>query len=157
VVGVEPELAADARESLRRGHRVSWAAADTQRTAADALRVEQIGELPFAHMRALVAGIVTVTEAEMLAAVRLLALQGRLVAEPGGAAAVAAWLYHRDELPATAAGRSGSPPTAGGRRGSPAADGAGTSAARPTVAVLSGGNIDPDLLAATLAPADRVG
>jgi threonine dehydratase len=98
-------------------------------------------------MRALVAGIVTVTEAEMLAAVRLLALQGRLVAEPGGAAAVAAWLYHRDELPATA----------GGRRGSPAADGAGTSAARPTVAVLSGGNIDPDLLAATLAPADRVG
>jgi threonine dehydratase len=157
VVGVEPELAADARESLRRGHRVSWAAADTQRTAADALRVEQIGELPFAHMRALVAGIVTVTEAEMLAAVRLLALQGRLVAEPGGAAAVAAWLYHRDELPATAAGRRGSPATAGGRRGSPAADGAGTSAARPTVAVLSGGNIDPDLLAATLAPADRVG
>jgi len=64
VVGVEPELAADARESLGRGERVSWPAADTQRTVADALRVEQIGELPFAHMRALVAGIVTVTEAE---------------------------------------------------------------------------------------------
>ena len=79
---------------------------------------------------ALVAGIVTVTEAEMLAVVGLLARQARLVAEPGGAAAVAAWLYHRDELP----------PTAG-----------------PAVAVLSGGNIDPDLLAATLAPAEQVG
>ena len=70
------------------------------------------------------ADIVTVAENEMLAAVRLLANQARLVAEPGGAAAVAAWLYHREELPpATAA-----------------------------VAVVSGGNIDLALLAATLAP-----
>ena len=52
--------------------------------------------------------------------------------------------------------QAGGWPDGRGRR-SPAADGAGTSAARPTVAVLSGGNIDPDLLAATLAPADRVG
>jgi threonine dehydratase len=132
VVGVEPALAADARESLRRGERVSWPAADTQRTAADALRVEQIGELPFAHMRALVAGIVTVTEDELLAAVGLLARQARLVAEPGGAAAVAAWLYHRDELPEVPA-------------------------ARPAVAVVSGGNVDPGLLAATLAPARQAG
>jgi threonine dehydratase len=137
VVGVEPELAADARDSLRRGERVAWPSADVQRTVADALRVEQIGALPFAHMRALVAGIVTVTEAEMLAAVRLLARQARLVAEPGGAAAVAAWLYHRDELPAAAG-----PAVAG---------------TRPAVAVLSGGNIDPDLLATTLAAADQAG
>jgi threonine dehydratase len=134
VVGVEPELAADARESLRRGERVGWDPADTQRTVADALRVEQIGELPFAHMRALVAGIVTVTEAELLAAVGLLARQARLVAEPGGAAAVAAWLYHRHELPP-----------------------AGHDGAGPAVAVVSGGNIDPDLLAATLAPAEQAG
>jgi threonine dehydratase len=119
VVGVEPALAADARESLRRGERVSWPAAQV----ADALRVEQVGVLPFAHIRALVADIVTVAEDEMLAAVRLLAHQARLVAEPGGAAAVAAWLYHREELPPAAV----------------------------TVAVLSGGNIDPALLAATLA------
>ena len=125
VVGVEPALAADARESLRRGERVSWPAADVQRTVADALRVEQVGALPFAHLRELVAGIVTVTEDEMLAAVRLLATQARLVAEPGGAAATAAWLYHRDELPA----------------------------ATPAVAVLSGGNIDPALLAATISGA----
>ena len=123
VVGVEPELAADARDSFRRGERVGWPAADVQRTVADALRVERIGELPFAHIRALVTDMVTVTEDEMLTAVRLLARQGRLVAEPGGAAAVAACLFRRGELPE-----------------------AGTQ-----VAVLSGGNIDPVLLAGILA------
>jgi threonine dehydratase len=59
----------------------------------------------------------------MLAAVRLLADHARLVAEPGGAAAVAAWLYRQSELPGSTT----------------------------PVAVLSGGNIDPALLAATLA------
>ena len=48
-------LAADARESFRRGERVSWPSADVQRTVADALRVEQVGALPFAHIRELVA------------------------------------------------------------------------------------------------------
>jgi threo-3-hydroxy-L-aspartate ammonia-lyase len=123
VVGVEPELAADARDSLRRGERVAWPPADAQRTVADALRVEQVGALPFAHIRELVAGIVTVSEKEMLAAVRLLANQAHLVAEPGGAAAVAAFLFHREELPR----------------------------AETPVAVLSGGNIDPRLLASILA------
>jgi len=123
VVGVEPELAADARDSFRRGERVAWPAADTQRTIADALRVERIGELPFAHLRELVTDIVTVTDDEMRTAVRLLATQARLVAEPGGAAAVAAYLFHAAELPA----------------------------AGPPVAVLSGGNIDPALLTDILA------
>jgi threonine dehydratase len=123
VVGVEPELAADARDSFRRGERVAWPAADAQRTIADALRVEQVGELPFAHLRALVTDIVTVSEDELLTAVRLLARQAGLVAEPGGAAAVAAWLFHAAELPP----------------------------ASTPVAVLSGGNIDPGLLARVLA------
>src|SRR5438067_1056885 len=120
-----------AHSSGNHGHAVAYAAAllgvravvVVPRTAADALRVEQVGGLPFAHIRELVADIVTVAEDEMLGAVRMLATQARLVAEPGGAAAVAAWLYHREELPSAAA----------------------------TVAVLSGGNIDPALLAATLA------
>ncbi len=124
VVGVEPELAADARDSLRRGERVGWPAADVQRTIADALRVERVGALPFAHIRALVAGIVTVTEDEILTTIGLLARQARLIAEPGGAVAVAACLFHAGELPA-----------------------AGT-----RVAVLSGGNIDPELLASILVP-----
>jgi threonine dehydratase len=123
VVGVEPDLAADARDSLRTGERVAWPASLTQRTVADALRVEQIGELPFAIMREQVAGIVTVTDEQMLAAVRDLATGARLVAEPGGAAAVAAWSSARAELPA----------------------------ARRPVAVLSGGNIEPALLAQVIA------
>jgi threo-3-hydroxy-L-aspartate ammonia-lyase len=124
VIGVEPEFAADARESLRSGARVAWAAADTARTKADSLRVEQVGALTFPHIQALVDDIVTVSEAELLEAVRRLALQGRLVAEPGGAVAVAAALF-RDPV------ELGLIP-----------DGSGA----PVVAVLSGGNIDPTLL-----------
>jgi threonine dehydratase len=123
VVGVEPELAADARDSFRRGERVAWPVADTQRTIADALRVERVGELPFAHLRELVTDVITVTEDEMLTAVRLLATRARLIAEPGGAAAVAAYLFRSGEL----------------------------LTARTPVAVLSGGNIDPQLLASVLA------
>jgi threo-3-hydroxy-L-aspartate ammonia-lyase len=123
VVGVEPELAADARDSFRRGERVAWPAADVQRTIADALRVERVGELPFAHIRELVTDIITVTDDEMLTAVRRLAREARLVAEPGGAAAVAACLFRPGQLPG----------------------------ATTPVAVLSGGNIDPQLLAGVLA------
>jgi threonine dehydratase len=122
---VEPELAADARESLRRGERVAWPPSATGRTIADALRVEQIGELPLRHILGLVYDIVTVTEDEIREAIRLTATRARLVAEPGGVVAVAAWLF-RDDLPP----------------------------ARAPVAVLSGGNIDPALLAeCLLAPA----
>ena len=123
VVGVEPELAAAEGLTGVRGERVAWPAADVQRTIADALRVERVGLLPFAHIRELVTDIITVTESEMLAAVGGLSRQARLIAEPGGAAAVAALLFHRAELP---------------------------EAKRP-VAVLSGGNIDPVLLASILA------
>jgi threo-3-hydroxy-L-aspartate ammonia-lyase len=123
VIGVEPELAADTGESFRRGERVAWPAAEVHRTIADSLRVEQVGALPFAHIRELVADMITVTEEEMLAAIRLLARHARLVAEPGGAAAVAACLFRSRELPQASA----------------------------PVAVLSGGNIDPRLLARILA------
>ena len=134
VIGVEPELAADARDSLRAGTRVAWTSAQTARTRADALRVEQVGELTFPHIQAYVDDIVTVTEDEMLDAIRRLARQARLVAEPGGAAAVAAALY-RDaaELGVTAA------------------------ADQPVVAVLSGGNVDPTLLTEILQPESYTG
>jgi threo-3-hydroxy-L-aspartate ammonia-lyase len=122
VIGVEPELAADARDSLRQRRRVAWPSEQTQRTIADALRVEQIGELPLRHMLSYVDDVVTVSENEIRAAVRRLALEARLVAEPGGAVAVAACLFREHELPA----------------------------ARVRVAVLSGGNVDPALLAEIL-------
>jgi threonine dehydratase len=123
VIGVEPELAADARDSLRAGTRVAWPPAQTSRTLADALRVEQVGALTFPHIQAYVDDIVTVSEDEIRDAVRRLARGARLVAEPGGAAAVAAALC-RDQAELGL-------PAAGGR----------------IVAVVSGGNVDPHLLA----------
>ncbi len=123
VVGAEPELAADARDSLRAGHRIAWPAADTQRTIADALRADQVGELPMRHLLSYVHDIVTVTEGEILAAMRRLATGARLVAEPGGAVAVAACLFRSQELPVS----------------------------KRRVAILSGGNVDPALLARVLA------
>ena len=129
VIGVEPELAADARDSLREGRQVSWPPGATQRTIADSLRVDPVGALPLRHMLEYVDDIVTVTEDEIRAAVRRLALEARLVAEPGGAVAVAAGLFRRKELPP-----------------------AGT-----TVAVLSGGNIDPALLVEILGSAPAAG
>ena len=126
IIGVEPELAADARDSLHEGHPVAWPPGATHRTIADALRVNQVGALPMRHMLELVDDIITVTEDEIRAAIRRLALEARLIAEPGGAVAVAACLFRRAELPA-----------------------AGT-----TVAVLSGGgNIDPALLLSILGAA----
>ena len=51
VVGVEPELASDARDSFRSGEPVAWPAADVQRTIADALRVERVGIAVRAYSR----------------------------------------------------------------------------------------------------------
>jgi threonine dehydratase len=121
VVGVEPELAADAQESLRRGELVSWEPSRTYRTIADGLRMG-LSDLTWAHVSAYVDDIVTVSEDEILEAVRLLATRARLVAEPSGAVTAAAYLFHRDALPA----------------------------GRHHVAVVSGGNVDPALLARLL-------
>ncbi|MHB8398176.1 MAG: threonine ammonia-lyase [Candidatus Limnocylindrales bacterium] len=120
VVGVEPELAADARDSLAAGRIVEWPAELVSRTIADGTRTQSLGSRTFAHLAALLDGIVTVSEAEIGAAVRLAAEQSRLVVEPSGALAIAALRYRRTE-----AGLDG-------------LDG-------PLVAVVSGGNVDPDL------------
>ncbi len=116
VVGVEPELAADARDSLARGSIVRWSAEDVSRTIADGTRTQALGERTFAHLCAHLDGIVTVSEAEIAAGVRLTAERARLVAEPSGALAIAAWAFHRAEL---GAGGDGD-----------------------VVAVVSGGNVD---------------
>ncbi len=124
IVGVEPEDAADARESVARGEIVSWPAERTGRTIADGLRVSAVGALPFAHIRSLVDEIVTVTDDELRDAMRTLAVRARLVVEPSGAAAMAAHL--------------------GGHVPQPAGD-------DTRVIVLSGGNVDPAMLAEVLA------
>jgi threonine dehydratase len=124
IIGVEPEDAADARESLAAGEIRSWPTERTHRTIADGLRVNRIGDLPWAHIQALVDEIVTVSDDQMREAIRQLTTRVRLVVEPSGAAGMAAHL-------------SGAAGTAQG----------------PRVIVLSGGNIDPDLYRSILAEA----
>ncbi len=118
VIGVEPELAADAQASLRAGHIVSSPAEQVSRTLADGLRTQSIGAINFEHIRAYVDDIVTVTEDEIREAMRALSGNAKTLAEPSGAVAPAAFLFHSDELPDT----------------------------KINVAVISGGNIDPQLL-----------
>lgn len=119
VIGAEPELAADAQASLRSGKIVHSSAEDTTRTLADGLRTQSIGALNFEHIRRYVDDIVTVSEAEIRKATRMLAADPKTLAEPSGAVAVAAFLFHRAELPKTAV----------------------------NVAVISGGNIEARMLA----------
>jgi threonine dehydratase len=92
VIGVEPELAADAAESLRTGHRVAWPTAATYRTIADGLRVPTLGPVAWSYIRSLVDDIVTVTEPEIAAAASLLWTELALRPEPSGAVATAAHL-----------------------------------------------------------------
>jgi threonine dehydratase len=118
VIGVEPELAADAAASLREGRIVRWDGALTARTIADGTRSQSIGRRPFAHLARLLDGIVTVGEAEIAAGVRLAAEEARLVVEPSGALTIAAARFHASEL--GLAGLEGT-----------------------VVAIVSGGNVDP--------------
>ena len=94
VIGVEPELAADARELLERGEIVAWPAELVSRTIADGTRTQALGARTFAHLRAHLDSIVTVSEAEIAAGVRLAAERGRLVVEPSGALGIAAMSFH---------------------------------------------------------------
>jgi threonine dehydratase len=122
VFGIEPELAADSAESLRTGSIVTWPAELTTRTICDGLRTQSLGELNFAHIQRYVDGIITVTEAEVRAAMRAIIATARLVPEPSGAVTTAALLFHAHQLPPY----------------------------RKAVAIVSGGNVDPKLLAEVL-------
>lgn len=117
VWGAEPEVAADAKESFERKELVEWPAEKTTRTLADGLRTQSLGERNFAHILRFVDGIVSVSEEEIRTALRILLTATSIVAEPSGAVALAAALFHAGELPQ----------------------------ARRVVAVVSGGNIDPAL------------
>jgi threonine dehydratase len=121
VIGVEPELASDAAQSFKAGKIVTLSG-DQSQTAADGLRSQSVGELNFAHMRAFVDDVVTVTEDEIREAMRRIFRGARLVPEPSGAVAMAAALFHREQLPG----------------------------ARKTVAILSGGNVEPAFLRGVL-------
>jgi len=129
VIGVEPELASDAAQSFKAGSIVSFTGDQTSRTAADGLRTQSVGGLNFAHMQAFVDDVVTVTEAEIREAMRRMIFNARLVPEPSGAVALAAALFHPEQLPT----------------------------ARETVAIMSGGNVEPSVLRSVLEEEGQAG
>lgn len=98
VIGVEPELAADAQESLRSGTLVTWPAEKTTRTICDGLRTQSLGHLNFEHIRRFVDDIVTVSDDEVRDAARTLAVSG-IAAEPSGAVTTAALMFRTPQLP----------------------------------------------------------
>jgi threonine dehydratase len=123
VVGVEPAGANAMQQSLAAGTPTTLS---RTHSIADGLLPVRPGDLTFAHVRMFVDDVVSVSEEAIVAAVRALYFDSKIVVEPSGATALAALL-------------SGvvSPVT-------------GPNGPRPIVAVLSGGNVSPRDLAALL-------
>lgn len=119
IFAVEPEGWDDTQRSLEAGERVANDGAGS--TLCDALLSMRPGEITFAVNRPRLAGAAVVTEAEVFRAMRFAFEHLKIVAEPGGAVALAAVL----------AGKV------------PAAD--------PIGVVVSGGNVDPAVFARALA------
>ncbi len=115
VIGVQAANAAAWPASLSAGHPVRL---ETMSTMADGIAVALPGAIPFAHVRAFVNSIQTVSEEALSHALLLCMERVKLIVEPAGAAAVAALMTRKPEL---------------GLHG-------------PVCAVLSGGNIDPLVL-----------
>jgi threonine dehydratase len=113
VIGVEPEGAAAMKASVEAGHPVTL---EKTETIADGLMPVRPGDLTFAHVREFVDDIVTVTDLQILDAVLWLFSNAKIVAEPSGAASVAAALTAKPRM------------------------------AAPIVAIVSGGNIGLDRL-----------
>jgi threonine dehydratase len=116
IIGVEPEQAPCVSESLAAGHPVAPSRLDT---IADGLAAPYTRPLTLALIQRYVDEVRTVADAAIIEALKLIALRGKLVVEPAGAAAVAALVAD------------------------PAIE-------RPVVAILSGGNLDGQRLAAWL-------
>lgn len=120
VIGVEPAVGDDVARSLAAGERVRVA---VQRTIADGQQTDQPGELTFPVIRERVAEVVTVSDEEIVDAMRFAFERLRLVLEPSGASALAALLHGRAAV-------------AGARVG----------------VILSGGNVDVERFRALTAP-----
>jgi threonine dehydratase len=114
VIGIEPAGAAGMKRSIEAGEVRTL---DGSSSIADGLMAARPGELNFAHVRTFVDRIDTVEDSEIAAAVRWLFTRAKIVAEPSGAATVAAALAEPASYPG------------------------------PVVAIVSGGNLDPEALA----------
>ena len=89
VYGVEPEAGNDVQQSLARGEIVKI---PVPQTLADGAQTQAPGELTFAVIRALVAGVATVSDAQLVRTMRFFAERMKLVVEPTGCLAAAAVL-----------------------------------------------------------------
>ncbi len=119
VIGVEPEAGDDVARSLASGERVRI---QVGATIADGQQAATPGELTWPIIKALAAEVVTVTDAQIVAAMRFLFERLKLVVEPSGASAFAALLAGRLDVQGQRVG-----------------------------VVLSGGNIGADAFGALLA------
>lgn len=114
VFGVEPELGNDYWQSVKKGEPVEIA---VPKTIADGLMTVKPGKLNFSIIQKLVDDIFLVSDEELLAAMKLMLIRMKILAEPSGAAAVAAVLHGK--LPA---------------------------GSRKVGIMVSGGNVDLDIL-----------
>jgi threonine dehydratase len=115
VIGVEPSGAAAMKASLDAGHAVTLPRTDS---VADGLMPVRPGDLTFAAMRQFAAGVVVVDDARIVDAVLWAFTKAKIVAEPSGAASIAAVLTG-------------------------AVDAIAGKIEGPIVAIVSGGNLDP--------------
>ena len=118
VIGIEPSGADGMRRSVEAGEVLTL---ETSKSIADGLMAVRPGDLNFAHVRRFVDRIDTVEDSEIAGAVRWLYERAHIVAEPCGAATVAAAIR----------------PT--------------SLYAAPVVAIISGGNLAPEDLAKYIA------
>ena len=87
VIGVEPEAGNDAQQSKRAGVIVKI---DTPKTIADGAQTQFVGQLTFPIIQELVDEIVTVSDAQLIEAMRFAASRMKMVIEPTGGLAMAA-------------------------------------------------------------------
>ncbi len=118
--GVEPEAFDDTRRSFEAGRRVE--APPGQRSLCDSLETAMPGEITFPILQQNLAGVVTVSDAEVAEAMRFAFANLKLVLEPGGAASLAAVLAGKVET-----------------------------RDRVSAVICTGGNVDPGLFARILA------
>jgi len=115
---VEPDTANDTQQSIAKGGRVKISPPPT---IADGLRVQTPGELTFPITRANAEKVLTVTDEEIIAAMKFILFRMKLLVEPSGAAAAASVFTKKIPMDCRRVG-----------------------------VVLSGGNVDSDLLAEIL-------
>ena len=119
VLGVQAQGAAVLPEALRTGH--AYRMKEPPRTIADNISTPLMLEGTASFLASHLDGCLTVSDDEIMQAIRRLAIEARTVAEPSGAAAFAAWISHHPKLDP------------------------------PVVAIVSGGNVAPALLAKAIA------